>query len=263
MLSPFRGALAVLVFASSLSAHDTWLSGPATAAPGHSVFFDLTSSGAFPAPEEAVDGGRVARGLCRVAGRKTPLEAQPGVEGTSLRLLGRGLEAGVAACGVSLRPRTLDLEPGDVEHSLEEIGATATIGERWKALPEPRAWRETYVKHAKTFTRLGTKDDPSWSKPLGLGLEIMTLADPTRLRAGGTLAVRLLKGGRPLAGQAVRASQGGKAPAFATTDAEGKASFVLEAEGPWLLAVTELRPGAAKPSEWESDFATLYLTVAP
>ena len=43
----------------------------------------------------------------------------------------------------------------------------------------------------------------------------------------------------------------------------GKASFVPEAEGPWLLAVTELRPGAAKPSEWESDFATLYLTVAP
>lgn len=262
MLSPLRAGLAVLLLATGVSAHDTWLSGPATATPGATVPYQLTSSGAFPAPDHAVEPSRVARSLCRVGGQEAPLRAGSRMR-QALRLRGRELGAGVAACGVSLGPRTLDLEPKEVEHYLEEIGASATIGPKWKALPAPRAWRETYVKHAKTFTRLGTKDDPSWSEPLGLGLEIVPLADPTRLRAGGTLEVRLLKGGQPLGGLVLRAQHGGRPAVFATTGADGRASFVLEAAGPWLLAATEVRPSAAKPSEWESDFSTLYLEVAP
>ena len=262
MLSLSRAALAVLLSAGLASAHDTWLSGPATAVPGSTVPFDLTSSGAFPVPEHAVEPSRVARSLCRAGGQEVPLPTGSRKR-QALRLRGRELPAGVAACGVSLGPRTLDLKPDEVEHYLEEVGAAATIGPRWKALPEPRAWRETYVKHATAFVRLGTKDDASWGEPLGLGLEIVPLSDPTRLSTGATLGVRLLKGGQPLAGLALRASRAGKAPTFATTDADGRASFVLDAAGPWLLAATELRPSAMRPPEWESDFATLYLVVAP
>ena len=261
MLSLSRAVLAVLLSAGLSSAHDTWLSGPATAVPGSTVPFDLTSSGTFPAPEDAVDPARIARALCRVGGHEAALRAgSPEVQ--ALRLDGHALPAGVAACGVSLGPRTLDLEPGEVEHYLEEIGAS-TIGARWKALPEPRAWRETYVKHATAFVRLGAKDDASWGEPLGLGLEIVPLSDPTRLSPGATLGVRLLKGGQPLAGLALRAWRAGKAPTFVTTDADGRASFVLDAAGPWLLAATEVRPHATRPPEWESDFATLYLVVGP
>jgi uncharacterized GH25 family protein len=254
--------VAVLLSAGAASAHDTWLSGPRTAVPGSTVPFELTSSGTFPSPEHAIEPGRVARSLCRVGGKEATFRAGSRLR-QALRLRGRELGAGVAACGVSLGPRTLDLEPGEVEHYLEEIGASGTIGPRWKALPEPRTWRETYVKHATTFVRLGAKDDPGWAEPLGLGLEIVPLADPTRLSAGATLGVRLLKDGQPLAGLALRAGRAGKAPAFATTDADGRASFVLDGAGPWLLAATEVRPSPTRPSEWESDFATLYLEVAP
>jgi len=258
-----RGALAVpLVFAAAVvAAHDTWLSGPATAMPGAPVPFQLTSGGAFPAPDHAIEASRIAKSLCRVDGQEAPLRAGARMR-QALRLRARDLPAGVAACGVALHPRTLDLDPAEVEHYLEEIGASGTIGPRWKALPSPRKWRETYVKHAKAFTRVGTKENASWTEPLGLGLEIVPVADPTRLRAGATLAVRLLKGGRPLAGLALRAAHAGQPAAFVTTGADGQASFVLDAPGPWLIAGTELRPSAARPSEWESDFTTLHLDVA-
>ena len=180
----------------------------------------------------------------------------------ALRLSADPPSAGVAACGLSLGPRTLDLKPADVAHYLEEIGASSTVGPMWEALPAPRKWRETYVKHAKAFTRVGDGADHSWREPIGLGLEIVPLADPTRLRPGQTLEVGLLKGGQPLAGLAVRATHQGKPAVFATTDADGRASFRLDAPGPWLLAATELRPSAARPGEWESDFTTLYLEVA-
>jgi hypothetical protein len=261
MLSPWRGVLAVLLLAPAVArAHDTWLSGPATAAPGATVPFHLTSSGAFPAPDHAIEPGRIERSLCRVAGQQAPLRAGARMR-QALRLRARELGAGVAACGVALHPRALDLQAEEVEHYLEEIGASATIGPAWRALPAPRKWRETYVKHAKAFTRIGAGDDASWSEPLGLGLEIVPLADPTRLQGGATLRVRLLKGGQPLAGLALRANHAGRPAAFATTGADGEASFVLDAPGPWLLSATELRPSAARPSEWESDFTTLYLDV--
>jgi hypothetical protein len=207
-----------------------------------------------------VEPSRVARSLCRVGGQEAALRAGSR-KGKVLRLRGRDLGAGVAACGVSLGPRTLDLAPDEVEHYLEEIGASATIGPRFKALPEPRTWRETYAKHATAFVRVGTRDDRSWGDPLGLGLEIVPLSDPTRIAAGATFAVRLLKGGQPLPGLALRAARAGQPPAFATTDPDGRASFVLDSAGPWLLAATEVRPSPTSPSDWESDFATLYLEV--
>ena len=286
MLSLWRGSAALfLVLAATMAhPHDTWLSGPAAATAGAPMRFDLTSSGAFPAPEHAIEKPRVARSSCRVGGQDVALAV--GARGKqTLRLSASPASAGVATCGLSLGPRTLDLKPADVAHYLEEIGASSTVGPKWEALPAPRKWRETYVKHAKAFTRVGDgaddasaqrtvdnerggalprrADDASgWREPLGLGLEIVPLADPTHLRPGATLEVRLLKAGQPLAGLAVRATHQGKPASFATTDADGRASFVLDVPGPWLLAATELRPSAARPGEWESDFTTLYLEVA-
>lgn len=263
MLSLSRGAVAVVFVscATLVRAHDTWLSGPAQVAPGAPARFGLTSSGTFPTPEHAIEAARVARSSCRVAGQQVPLVV--GARGKqALRLTARPAIAGVAACSLSLGPRTLDLKPEDVAHYLEEIGASATVGPKWDARPAPRKWRETYVKHAKAFVRVGEGEDQSWREPTGLGLEIVPLADPTRLHPGATLEVRLLTAGQPLAGLALRASRAGKPAAFATTGEDGRASFVLDAPGPWLLAATELRPSSARPAEWESDFTTLYLEVA-
>jgi hypothetical protein len=126
------------------------------------------------------------------------------------------------------------------------------VGPRWQYALRLRAWMaepgiatcrvSLDTSYAKAIVRVGDSPDESWREPVGLGLEIVPLADPTRLRAGDSIAVRVLEAGRPLAGLALRAMTRGRAPALVTTDANGVATFALAAAGPWLIAGTQ--PGA-------------------
>jgi uncharacterized GH25 family protein len=147
-----------------------------------------------------------------------------------------------------------------VEEYLREIGALETVGRLWRERRPARTWRETYRKHAKTFVQVGGASDSSWAEPVGLELEIVPEADPFELRSPARLPVRVLKSGRPLPGFALAAAAPGAERRLSTTDAEGRASVLLDRPGPWLLAGTELRP---RGDAWESDFTTLTLELRP
>jgi uncharacterized GH25 family protein len=165
---------------------------------------------------------------------------------------------------MTTRPRTLDLKPDEVEHYLEEIGAVDTVGEQWRRSPD-KAWRETYVKVAKTFVRVGdAQKDESWSEPVGASLELVPASDPTALSSGHDLAFVVLWKGKPLAGLAVGAVAGaGAKPALATTDAQGRVTFRLDRPGPWLFRATLIQPVAGRHGEWESVFTTVTVHVEP
>lgn len=253
---------AALALAASAGAHDTWLAATAHVEPRSLLRMELTSGGAFPDLEQPIRPERLAVSACRVGGAEVAMGVGPSWQ-YALRLRTWMAAPGVAVCRVALAPRALELEPQEVAHYLEEIGAAATVGPLWARTPEPRRWRETYTKHAKAVTRVGESADESWRDPVGLGLEIVPLADPTRLRAGDTLPVRVLKRGAPLPGLPLRASARGRVGVFVTTDAQGEARVALPSAGPWLVAGTELRASTARPAEWESDFTTLTLDVAP
>jgi uncharacterized GH25 family protein len=194
-----------------------------------------------------------------VAGETSPLE--PGAAGRALLLRGQAKTAGVAAAWIATRGRTLTLTPKQVDEYLAEIGAAATVGAEWKKSGR-KTWRETYVKLAKTFVRVGDASDRSWSEPVGLDFELVPEADPTRLSPGDRLSLVLLWQGRGVAGFPVGVvpAAPGKARLVAT-DAEGRLSLSLDQAGPWLLRATRLVPSAARPGEWESVFTTLTLEV--
>jgi len=162
---------------------------------------------------------------------------------------------------VELHPRELDLTPAQVTEYLEEIGEAGRIGPLWAQRPEPKRWRETYRKHAKAVFRVGAPEagDQSWREPVGLPLEIVPESDPGTLKPGAVLSVRVLKEGRPFQDFALAVVPPAGKRALMRTDAEGRASFVLDRSGPWLLAGTDLR--SARDGGWESDFTTLTLTV--
>jgi hypothetical protein len=136
------------------------------------------------------------------------------------------------------------------------------VGPRWQYALRLRAWMAEPgiatcrvaldATYAKAIVRVGAADDRSWSEPVGLGLEIVPLGDPTRLRAGDSLAVRVLANGRPLAGSSLRAVARGRPPSSVTTDVDGEATLALGAGGPWLIA------GSAAHAR-----TTLTLDVAP
>jgi uncharacterized GH25 family protein len=255
----------VAVTSRAASGHDTWLLAPSATAPtGGRVALELTSGGEFAAPDHAVEPDRIASAQQRTGSATAPLRV--GKRGDkALAIEADGARAGVAALWVSLHPKTLELEPELIAEYLAEIGAADTIGAKWAARPQPKTWRETYRKHAKTFVKFGSSPaDTSWEAPVGLALEIVPLVDPTRLKPGDTLAVRVLKDGAPLAGFPLRAAPSGAHPGtFQKTDETGGAAFVLDKPGAWLLAATELRESASGNGDWESDFTTLTVRVGP
>jgi uncharacterized GH25 family protein len=122
----------------------------------------------------------------------------------------------------------------------------------------------TFVRVAPSNKDSAWTADKSWTKPLGLGLELVPERDPTALRAGDTLIVRVLRKGVPLAGFSVGAIREGRSKAtFFTTDAAGRAGVIVDADGRWLLNGTSLRHTKSGSTVWESDFVTATVHVEP
>lgn len=254
-----KQAAAVLLLvlgATRASAHDTWLL-PANfhLERGTVLRLDLTSAMDFPKAETPVKAERLTEAKLRLAGATLVLDAA--AEAKVLALTARVAGQGVATAWVATRERSLQLTPEQVAHYLDEIGAAGTIGEEWKKSGQ-KLWRETYVKRAKSFVRVGDAADSSWKEPVGLDLEILPASDPTALSVGDTLSLRLLWRGQPLSELAVGAVAAAPAkPTLAKTDGEGRVAFVLSKAGPWLIRATLIRSSTARPGEWDSVFSTL------
>jgi hypothetical protein len=240
-------------------AHDTWLL-PARfrVEPGTAVIAEATSAMHFPRSETPVRPERLVRSGVRL-GKETGALAPGSSTPTALSLRAVAASPGVAALWFESRPRTLDLKDDQVEEYLKEIGAWETVGAEWRRAGR-KPWRETYVKCAKTFVGVGhAQGDRSWATPVGLALELVPDSDPTTIRAGESLRLKLLRNGTAVAGQPVAAQRAGGEPVLRQTDAEGGVLFALDHAGPWLVKATDIRRGA-RDGEWESWFTTL--TVA-
>lgn len=257
--------LALLALCSlSVWAHETWLAPRQTAvAPGTVALFDLTSGMTFPALETAIKPERVAQAQCRLNGQMLDLAADSSAP-KSLMFSARLATEGVAVCWVELKPRALELTPKQVAEYFAEINASRAVRRAWAEAAQPRRWRESYTKHAKTFVRVGAPtDDRSWGEPVGMAFEIVPERDPTTLRAGDELPVRVLKDGAPLPDFPLGlVHAGGGHGVFQQTDAQGRVTFKLAQAGRWLLYGTELRPAAKPELEWESDFTTLTIELS-
>jgi uncharacterized GH25 family protein len=251
-----------LALASSTTAHDTWLIPDRFAvAPKTPVKLDLTSGMAFPKLEVGPKRERVEAARCRLAGRAfeiSDISAGP----NSLLFKSELSETGIATFWVKLPPKSIELKPAEVQEYLDEIDAPAAVRKQWAEM-QPQRWRELYTKHPKTFVRVGEPQaDRSWAEPVGMALEIVPEKDPTILREGEELAVRVLKNGAPHAEFALNAVAAGATKGETRkTDSSGRVGFRLNKPGPLLLRGTDVRKSTRAEADWESDFATLTLEV--
>ena len=268
------GALALtLLVATVAAAHDTWLVSWANFTHvNNPTRLDLTSGERFPDEEYAIEPERIVRAVVRENSTTADLP-RPTVEGKALVYRWTPTVDGIATLGVELRPKTLVLQPKLIDEYLGEIDAGPEVRAQWKALGGKRRWTESYTKHAMTFFQVApeSKDpgaharvDSSWTRPIGLGLELVPERDPTQLVHGDTLTVRVLLHGAPLAGFSVGAiRESGTRTTFSKTDAAGRATIVFTAAGRWLLNGTNLRRSKGGATVWESDFVTATLHIFP
>lgn len=264
-------AILCLALSKPLLAHDTWLlARQSILIPPGLMVFDLTSGMSFPKLEYVIKKDRVQQALIRIGGLLTSIEGFNEVAGKSLQFSLLATKQGFAVCCVELKPKELELKADKVREYLAEIGASDSLKALWKRPSAGLRWREQYVKHAKTFVSVGkpevvSKMDSSWSKPVGMVLEIIPHTNPLLLKAGNTMTVQVFKNGAPLAGFVLGCERenDSKHEVLKTTDAQGKTTFTLSKSGKWLLHGTELRPSSKPNLEYESDFTTLTVEVRP
>jgi uncharacterized GH25 family protein len=257
--------IALIAGAGLAAAHETWVLPASMRVPVKKpVALDLTSGITFPAEESTIDPKRVVKASARLGGTIEEIQRRI-VRPKSLRFVWTPLVDGIGTIAIELAPHTLLLDPKLIDEYYAEIHASPAIRAQWDSIAAPKQWRESYMKHATSFLRVGSPvNDTSWAIPLGLGLEIVPEHDPTDLAAGESLRVLVLRRGVPFGGFPIGARREGapqSADVFVATDGTGHATIALPREGRWLLFGTDLRRVHETGLEWRSDFVTTTIGV--
>lgn len=260
---------AVLVIASTATAHDFWLI-PHLFAFTSDTLVQVNGKSGVRFPEgSAVQPTRVANAWIIDAKTRAPI-AQMSVEESSLRLQYRPQTSGQYLIAVGLTPRTSRSTPAGLLRFLRLEGG---VSEAARLERENVLAGDSVVYHgasyAATVVQVGRSGPRAFSATAGFPLEFVPLNDPAQLHVGDTLHVRVLGGGKPVAGIGVDArnvADTAETPNPWTTlsaDANGVVHLALPKGGPWLLrsAWVGKRAGGAT-NEWDVARSTYVFGVA-
>jgi len=148
---------------------------------------------------------------------------------------------------------------------LKAEGLTPALYQRTRLHRMDRDGSENYSRCAKSIVQVGSRGAGSQrqvTRPVGLPLEIVPDRSPYAVPGSVTFPVRVLYMGRPLAGALVKLTRlEDDATPFEThlTDRAGRATFIMPADGTWLLNVIWTR---AQPSSAETDFETIFSSLS-
>lgn len=244
-----------------LAAHDFWIA-PSTfrPEPGQKVAVHLRVGDAFPGDAVPRMPQRIERfALIPAAARESDI---PGVEGTDPAGFVTVAAPGRAYLIYDSNNASITLEGAKFEQHLSEQGLENVSELRRKKGQTAAAAREVYSRCAKALLAvgpLGGETGSGYDRQAGLPLELVPEADPYGLAPGGSLPVRLLYQGKPLAGVRFEARrEGGTEPVAGRTDGDGRFVLRLPAAGLWLIkAVHMVEAPAGSGADWESFWASL------
>ncbi len=259
MKTPAFALMLTATLTSVSFAHDTWIvCTPPMIKSGATVSLHVTSGMAFPAYDTAPEASRIKSCEWRIGGGRGSLsEFKKGPR--SLVVSGRVTTDGVAVIYAEFEPKEIDLTPEEVEEYMDEIGAPESVRRAWKESGD-ETFHETYRKHAKTYLRVGESGDAKGCLgPVGFNVDFLLDRDPTTLKVGDALTVKVIRGGDELEGFAVGAVSGNGKATLERTSKSGMVSIAIDSPGWWLVRGTELRRNAD--GTWESDFTTLTFYV--
>lgn len=252
------GALALgLLTAPALRAHDFWIEPSAFAPlPGQRIVVRLRVGQGFhgdpvprdPALIERFDtvGSAGASPVLGVAGREPAGYASFAAPGLYWIVYGS-------------TPAKVELAAAKFETYLAEEGLEAIHAQRAKRGQTGTDVKERFSRCAKAAIAV-SGGGAGFDTVLGLTLELIPEADPTLLKPGGELPLRLLYRGKPLAGALVvaLARDQPQSKVSARTDAKGRVKLRLDRPGPWLVKAVHMIPApAGADADWESFWASL------
>lgn len=180
----------------------------------------------------------------------------------------RTREAGTYVVGASVLPRSIALSAKDFNTYLASDGVPDVLAQRRRDKALDRPAKELYQKHVKAVFQVGATRSPGFDKVFGYPAELVPLENPYSLRAGGTLHVRALVDGQPVANQFVisggRAMDGSRiAQRSVRTDSVGVARVPLRSAGIWYVKFIRMVPSPAGDTvDYHSKWATLTFAIS-
>jgi hypothetical protein len=220
----------------------------------------MTSGEKFPTMETAPEADRIKSAVWRL-GDKSGTIADFKKDAKSLVASGKVANDGVAVIAVEFNPKQIELKPGEASDYLEDIAAPASVRKAFEADGAAAGWHETYTKHAKTYVKIGEGGDAKGALgPVGFNIDFLPDSDPTALKVGDTLAMKVIRGGMELESSPVFVVCGATGEAvMPRTNKTGMMLVKITSPGWWMVRTTQLRHQGA--GEWESDFTTMTFYV--
>lgn len=263
--------VALLLIASTLSAHDLFLRLDSFFVRPESVVVIKVLNGTFSKSENAITRDRL-RDISVVgpAGRAridtTSWEATGDTSRLSVHIGG----SGTYLVGASTAPREITLAAKDFNAYLADDGIPDVLATRKRDGELEKKATERYSKHVKALLQAGDTRAGGFDTVLGYPAELVPLNNPYLPRSGGWLRVRALVDGKPVANQLVvsggRPPRGGRlAERRVRTDVEGVARIRISDPGQWYVKFIHMEKykGDRTPSspDYESKWATLTFEI--
>ena len=262
MKRTLASAAAVLgILTSAAFAHDTWIiSDPAVVPSGRMLFVRMSNGEKFPTAESAPAAERIAHAQWRIGNERGTITDFKQDE-KELVAGGRVTTDGIAVVAVEFNPKELQLTAEQVSEYLEEIAAPASVRRAYEEDGVAAGWHETFTKHAKTYVRVGSGGDASGALgPVGFSIDFLPDSDPTALKVGDTLAMKVIRGGDELESSPVFVVCGDTGETtMPRTNKAGMMLVKITSPGWWMVRTTQLRRQSA--GKWESDFTTMTFHV--
>lgn len=254
-------ACALVLAAAPLLAHDFWIE-PTTFHPevGSMVGLSLRVGQGFRGDPVPLMPDRIVKFVTvSAAGAETTAAGIPGRDPAGRA---RVTEPGFVISGYRSSPSNLELPADKFEAYLKDEGLEKVIAIRARRGDSEKPSKEIYSRCAKALLDAGGAGTAGFDRVLGLRLELIPEASPKKLppNAGGSIPVRLLYEGKPLAEALVVAmnrDEPGKRLS-ARTDKAGRVVLALPRGGVWLVKAVHMVPAPAESgADWESLWASL------
>lgn len=172
--------------------------------------------------------------------------------------------AGTYVFGVSTKPSEIELDAKDFNEYLTTDGQPDELARRKQAGEMKADAKERYEKHVKTIVQVGEARSAGFATVLGYPAEIVPVDNPYALTKGGSLKVKVLVDGKPVANQYVtfgaRTPSGGTVAEHGTRSGpDGIATIPVSAPGVWYVKfINQTRlPKQADGVTHHSKWATL------
>ena len=266
--SAVLGTVAVLFCAALASAHDMFLRAERYfVAPDSDVLIRLLN-GTFLESENAIVRARVRDASTSGARARIPIDMDTWTENTDTTTFRVKVGAsGTYAIGISTRPSFIELKAADFNAYLKEDGVPDVLADREKRKELEKPAKERYHKHVKLLLQVGDSLGRAYGTVFGYPAEIVPLENPYGLRRGGTLRIRALLSGKPVANQYIlyggRDANGTNLPERSTRSAaDGTARIPLSATGEvYIKFINMTRQAPTDSVDYESKWATLTFAV--